>query len=157
MVSASTRMFGRTECPDSPDEEMNMWMVYRCDGGKDTSRLTGAKRCKIGDTTPEPITPRVVTATSNSCTSKEGSEVEQKVPGCGGRLDLNCINGCLRITKAQYTCAQDNSYTDDQLTKVQGLCEGKSKCKVPANRKVFGDSKVKGLCEGKSKCKVPAN
>ena len=43
MVSASRIMFGRTECPASPDKDMVMWIVYRCDGGHDLTRLTGKK------------------------------------------------------------------------------------------------------------------
>ena len=38
-------MFGVKEFPGVSDNEMKMWIVYRCNGGKDTTRLTGAKKC----------------------------------------------------------------------------------------------------------------
>ena len=57
MVSSSRDMFGYDECRDAPDEEMNMWIVYRCDGGQDKTRVTGTKECNTRITrevTPSP-------------------------------------------------------------------------------------------------------
>ena len=44
-VEASREMFGHEECPDTPDNEMIMWVVYSCDGGEDGTRLKGPKTC----------------------------------------------------------------------------------------------------------------
>merc|ERR1719222_1874817 len=44
-VEASRELFGNTECPDSPDSEMVMWVVYSCNGGEDKTKLTGPKTC----------------------------------------------------------------------------------------------------------------
>ena len=44
-VKASRKVFGNTECPDAPDDQMKMWIVYSCDGGKDGTYLTGPTKC----------------------------------------------------------------------------------------------------------------
>ena len=59
MVSSSRDMFGYDECLDALDEEMNLWIVYRCDGGQDKTRVSGTKECNtriIGEVTPSPYT-----------------------------------------------------------------------------------------------------
>merc|ERR1719430_1380419 len=82
-------------------------------------------------------------ATRNTCNNGHGggSEVSKRVPGCGGRLDMRCDNGCLVISKVRYSCVGDDSYTYDQLKIVQDICEDKTECKVRATRKVFGNSR----------------
>ena len=75
MVSASRRMFGGTECPGSPDEDMLMWITYRCDGGQDRTKLTGRKRC--------PITPKV----QGNCPGGGGGRC---VGGCGPNCRCEC-------------------------------------------------------------------
>ena len=44
-VTPSRKMFGNKECPSTPENDMVMWMTYRCDVGKDRTRLTGIKQC----------------------------------------------------------------------------------------------------------------
>ena len=44
-VEASRELFGNDECPDSPDSEMVMWVVYVCNGGVDETKLTGPDTC----------------------------------------------------------------------------------------------------------------
>ena len=53
-VEASRDFFGNTECPDSPDRDMVMWIVYSCNGGKDETKLTGPDKCP-GTIQPIPI------------------------------------------------------------------------------------------------------
>merc|ERR1719309_1875668 len=43
-ISASRKMFGNTECPNSPDSDMKMWITYSCDQGDDKTRIN-KKRC----------------------------------------------------------------------------------------------------------------
>ena len=40
-VQASREVFGEEECPGTPDKNMLMWVVYRCNGGEDRTKLTG--------------------------------------------------------------------------------------------------------------------
>ena len=75
----------------------------------------------------------------------EGALVQKTVPGCGGRLDMNCGAGCIKITKVQYSCTEDNQPRADQLKAVQRRCQDKVRCRVPASRAVFG----KAVCPGK--------
>ena len=48
-VKVNRDTFGYTACPKAEDWEMNLWVTYRCDGGKDNSyirrqiRSTGCK------------------------------------------------------------------------------------------------------------------
>ena len=44
-VNATRKMFGYKECPGTPDSDMNLWITYSCDGGKDHTRITGPTRC----------------------------------------------------------------------------------------------------------------
>ena len=44
-VEASREVFGNSECPDSADRDMNLWVTYRCDGGEDETQVTGPRRC----------------------------------------------------------------------------------------------------------------
>jgi len=50
-IEASRGVFGDKECPGSSDNEMKMWVVYSCDGGEDSTFITGP------DTCPEDIVP----------------------------------------------------------------------------------------------------
>ena len=49
--------------------------------------------------------------------------VQKTVPGCGGRLDINFGDGCIQITRALYSCKDDNQLKPGQLRAVQGRCE----------------------------------
>ena len=86
-VQASRETFGNKECPDSPDSKMLMWIIYSCDGGEDRTKITGPKTCPTG--------------IEKSC-GKEGPMVQHDVVGCGGRIDMKCIGGCLKILKVLY-------------------------------------------------------
>merc|ERR1719369_1138615 len=44
VISASRKMFGNTECPNSSDSDMKMWITYSCDEGEDKTRIN-KKRC----------------------------------------------------------------------------------------------------------------
>ena len=39
-VTATREMFGDEECPDVPDRDMNLWAIYRCNGGEDFTTVT---------------------------------------------------------------------------------------------------------------------
>jgi len=58
VLQASRELFGHKECPDTPDSNMVMWIVYSCDGGQDNTRLTGPQSC-------DPATTVVTTSTTN--------------------------------------------------------------------------------------------
>ena len=45
-LQASRKLFGSAECPDTPDSEMKMWIVYGCHGGKLDTKITGPNMCK---------------------------------------------------------------------------------------------------------------
>ena len=47
-VQASREVFGNKECPDAPDNEMLMWVIYSCDGGEDRTKITGPRTCPTG-------------------------------------------------------------------------------------------------------------
>ena len=44
-VQARREIFGNYECPGTPDKDMKLWITYSCDGGQDSTRLTGPKEC----------------------------------------------------------------------------------------------------------------
>ena len=67
------------------------------------------------------------------------------MPGCGGRLDISRIGGCIAITKVHYSCKDDYRKMLEQLKRVQDICEGKSNCRVPASRPMFGTIECAGL------------
>jgi len=77
-----------------------------------------------------------------SCSGAQGSERVFQIPGCGSKIiDLRCVNGCLKIIHVLYSCDQDNSETDEQLSIVQRRCENKTECQVRATRSMFGNSR----------------
>ena len=75
----------------------------------------------------------------------EGALVQKTVPGCGGRLDMVCGGGCIQIARVLYSCAEDTQPSADQLAAVQGRCEDRVRCRVPASRAVFGQA----VCPGR--------
>jgi len=149
-VSATRTMFGSTECPASPDKDMKMWVVYQCNGGEDDTRLIGPKT-RTTTTTQRPTTRRgnVIepSTTQNpyviepeTCSGKKGRKKGMTVPGCEGRLEMKCPNGCLKIMDAQYYCGSTKTGTTEDIKIVQNLCEDKARCRVPASRGIFGSS-----------------
>ena len=123
-VSATREMFGYEECPDKKlEEELNLWIVYRCDGGEDI--IPPTKVCGDG---------------------KRGQMVQKDLNG-GDSLTIICEGGCIKIMKVLYSCKIRNSSNASQLRIVKGLCEDKKKCKVSASRKIFGDAECPGRRE----------
>ena len=142
-VPASRKMFGSTECAGSPDKDMLMWLTYRCHGGKDQTKITSSKICRNRGETPgeNRVRPGPGEEAVPGTGSGDRSLVEKKVSGCGGRLDLKCDGGHLRIRKVRYSCEGDDSYSIDQLIRVQQYCMAKTECRVPAKREFFGYSR----------------
>ena len=54
------------------------------------------------------------------CSLKRGRGKQKKfdVPGCGGRLDMQCDGGCLSILKVIYSCEDQSTANPEQLLKV---------------------------------------
>ena len=44
-ITPSRDLFGYSQCPDSPDDDMVMWISYRCDGGVVNARPAGRRDC----------------------------------------------------------------------------------------------------------------
>ena len=65
--------------------------------------------------------------------------------GCGESLDISCIDGCIAITYVHYSCKDDWRKILEQEGRVKKVCEGKSKCTVPASRAFFGFDECAGL------------
>ena len=126
-ISASREIFGQSTCAGTPDSDMSLYIVYRYDGGSDSTRLTGQHKCS---STP---------AGTGKCEGQEeGALVEKDVPGCGGRMELKCEGGCLRIHNVLYQCNKRNGNPNvEQLKKVQARCEKKKSCAVSASRRMF--------------------
>jgi hypothetical protein len=135
VVAANRETFGKGECPDANDDAMNMWIVYRCEGGCDSSKITGL-RCQMTLST----TTTIQTTTQSVCDTIKGQVEEKEVPGCGGRLRMSCTGGCIDISHVQYTCRENERSIPDQLERVQKRCQGKSSCAVAASRRMFGES-----------------
>ena len=77
----------------------------------------------------------------NICSlKKEGPMNQTDVPGCGARIELKCVGGCLRILKVLYSCEEKNQSIPEQLAKVKARCEKKESCSVSASRTMFGKS-----------------
>ena len=106
-IEVGRQFFGASECPGTDASGMSLWLIYSCHGGFDLSS-THNPRCDQdpGTTaTPQPttigstITPPPFT-TGGSC-KKESSALGKyqwlDVPGCGGRIDINCNGGCVYI------------------------------------------------------------
>ena len=68
-VKADRRTFGNYERPDAPDEEMNMWIVYRCNGGRDNTTVVGEKKPREPLTIGPMVPPRVTTSNRQVTTS----------------------------------------------------------------------------------------
>ena len=128
-IAASRAIFGQSTCPGTPDDNMKLYIVYRCDGGKDSTRLTGQHSCSS----------TIYKGTIEKCEGQEGALVEKDVLGCGGRIELKCKGGCLTILEVLYSCNTRGESNVEQLTKVQARCEKKESCMVPASRRMFGD------------------
>ena len=74
-----------TECVDSPDAYMKI--IYRCDGGKERSRLTGRKTCQTtAVTTDNPQTPSPPT-----CPTQHGNIFNNDVPLERAEITLSCL------------------------------------------------------------------
>ena len=83
VVPASREMLGEAECPGKPDKDMNLWLTYRCDGGKESNDALGPRRCpKV----PSPPTRKITAVTpaplSGLCGSGKGVEIKQYLDGC---------------------------------------------------------------------------
>ena len=69
---------------------------------------------------------------------KKGPMNQADVPGCGARIELNCVGGCLTILKVLYSCKMRDQSVPEQLSKVKRRCENKENCSVEPSRKMFG-------------------
>jgi len=76
-IKASREVFGDKECPETSDNEMLMWVVYSCDGGEDSTYLTGPNTCPTDNkTVPLPGNPY---GNFNSCERVEDCRLEGKM------------------------------------------------------------------------------
>ena len=103
-IHVSRQFFGKAECPETGDAEMNLWLVYSCDGGGTDDTSTRSPTCN--STTPPTSTPLTSTSQTSPppptghCThDDEGELVEENVPGCGGSLKIVCDEGCIAVHK----------------------------------------------------------
>ena len=90
----------------------------------------------------------------NPCSLKAarpGPMIQKDVLGCGGRVEMKCTGGCLRILKVLYSCSERNETILEQLRKVQDRCENKESCTVSASRGMFGNTECPDLPDGKMK------
>ena len=69
---------------------------------------------------------------------EEGPMIQKDVLGCGGRLDLKCTGGCLKILKVLYSCEMKEQAIKEQMDRVKAICENKENCVVTASRDMFG-------------------
>ena len=77
--------------------------------------------------------------------------VAKDVLGCGGRIEMKCKGGCLRIIKLLYSCERKDESLVEQLAKVQVRCEKKESCMVAASRRMFGNTECPGSPDAKMK------
>ena len=90
----------------------------------------------------------------NPCSLKEanpGPMIQKDVLGCGGRVEMKCTGGCLRILKVLYSCSERNETIAEQLRKVKDRCENKETCTVSASRGMFGNTECPDFPDGKMK------
>ena len=120
-IHVSRQFFGKAECPETGDAEMNLWLVYSCDGGGTDDTTTHSPTCN--STTPPTSTPSTSrsqtspqTPTGHCTHDDEGELVEENVPGCGGSLDIFCDEGCIAVHKVislecyiTYSCSNGKS------------------------------------------------
>ena len=54
-IEATRDTFGDEECPGEPDENMYLWLTYRCIGNKvkDNTKISGPRKCKPKPTPTE--------------------------------------------------------------------------------------------------------
>ena len=132
-VSATREMFGYDECPDKKlEEELNLWIVYRCDGGED---ITDCEMCQA------------IIQTEEVCgDGKTGQMVKKDLKG-GNKLKITWNDGCIKMMKVLYSCKMGESSNVSQLSIVKGLCEDKEKCEVSATRDMFGSTECPGKRE----------
>ena len=64
-ISASREIFGQSTCAGTPDNDMNVYIGYRCDGGKDSTILTRPPGCNLR-TTAVATTTTVPSTTSST-------------------------------------------------------------------------------------------
>jgi hypothetical protein len=72
----------------------------------------------------------------------KGVMIHKDVPGCGGKIELSCVGGGLRILKLLYSCQEKKNSNAEQLKRIKERCDDKNNCVVAANRETFG----KGEC-----------
>ena len=117
-VSANRRTFGNSECRGKPDNDMLLWLGYRCNGDTkdDRSRVTGRKRCprtttkKAATTTTfglsivvstraptkkpvvilPPPPPVIITPPPKVCPNKRGRMRSYDIPLRGGWINIQC-------------------------------------------------------------------
>ena len=79
-ISASREIFGQSTCAGTPDSDMNLYIGYRCDGGKDSTILTRPPGCNlrttaVATTTTVPSTTSLTTIlTTRTSTTIRGTE-----------------------------------------------------------------------------------
>ena len=117
----SRQFFGKTECPETADAEMYLWLVYSCDDGGTDKTTTHRPACDASSaqltstptiptihydqawTQPTPSSPtpsRRKPPETESCThDDEVEKVQVDVPGCDGSLDIVCDRGCIAVHK----------------------------------------------------------
>ena len=90
-IEVSRQFFGESECPGTDAGGMSLWLIYSCDGGSDLSNTHNPRCDRDGSSA----------TTGGSCNLKNapGKKHKLDVPGCGGRIDLHCDGGCIRINK----------------------------------------------------------
>ena len=143
-VPANRETFGNKVCPRKTDNDMSLWISYRCNGqaADDKSKTAGQKRC------PKTTTEAIMTTTSNGDKCfKKGLVKQLDTPGCGGRIELECKGGCIEVHKVRYSCKEIDESIAKQFQIVKEKCQNKERCEVTASRSTFGNEECRGTSE----------
>ena len=126
-VTANRKTFGNKECPEKSENEMYLWITYRCNGQdvEDKSRKTGRRRCPKS---PKELISTTPASEGNTRCFKKGLVKQLDVPGCGGQIDLECSGGCIEISKVRYSCEEKNVTIAKQFQIVKEKCQNKETC-----------------------------
>ena len=83
-IEASREFFVDSECSGTKDADMELWLIYSCNGGGSDKTTTHV---------------HYICSHRPSCDTGTGKMTQLAVRGCGGWVKLDCCGGSLNIHK----------------------------------------------------------